>query len=79
MDNEITKETIKTLAVANGLNIPDERLERVLKQYQSFQQALGRVDAFPLPMEAEPQTIFTLTPEAQTDSARGKKGDTRGN
>jgi len=81
MDNEITKDTIKALAIANGLDIPDARLDRVLKQYRSFMEALARVDAFKLPMEAEPQITFTLAPDAQAEpnAARGKKGDSRGN
>ena len=56
--------TIKTLAEANGLTIPDNRLERVLQQYQSFLRTLERLDSVPLERGAEPDIIFSLEPEA---------------
>jgi Asp-tRNA(Asn)/Glu-tRNA(Gln) amidotransferase C subunit len=79
MANEVTKETIKTLAQANGLSLPDERLERVLHQYQTFMRLIERLDAYQLKMDEEPQTIFTLVPDAAPNrkaaSAAQKKGD----
>lgn len=82
MANEVTKDTIKTLAQANGLLLPDERLERVLHQYQNFMRLIGRLDAYELKMDEEPQTIFTLVPDAapnrkaaSASQARQKKGD----
>jgi hypothetical protein len=79
MANEVTKETIKTLAQANGLPMPDERLERVLHQYQNFMRLIERLDAYELKMEDEPQTIFTLVPDAaprktSAGQARQRKG-----
>lgn len=79
MANEMTKETIKTLAQANGLPLPDERLERVLHQYQNFMRLTERLDAFELKMDEEPQTVFTLVPDAAPNrkaaSASQKKGE----
>jgi len=79
MANEVTKETIKTLAQANGLPMPDERLERVLHQYQNFMRLIARLDAYEMKMDEEPQTIFTLVPDAapsrKAASAGQKKGD----
>jgi hypothetical protein len=74
MANEVTKDTIKTLAQANGLPMPDERLERVLHQYQNFMRLIERLDAYELKMDEEPQTVFTLVPDASS----GRKGNNSG-
>jgi hypothetical protein len=58
------RDTLKTLAAANGLVIPDERLELVLREYQSLMQALRDLDALAVPREMEPSTLFTLIPPA---------------
>lgn len=80
MENDVSTETLKSLALANGLNIPDARLERVLKQYQIFLQLLARLDAFDLQREAEPQTVFTLLPQLPQEPARrNTKGEPHGN
>ena len=50
---------IKALAEANGLNIPDDRLETVLRQYQSFLRTMERIDMLPLEKETEPAILFT--------------------
>ena len=36
---------IKNLSEANGLTIPEERLDVVLRQYQSFLRSIERIDA----------------------------------
>ncbi len=80
MDNDITKEMLQSLAAANGINLPEARLDRVLKQYRSYLQLLARLDAFELKREAEPQTIFTLVPESSHQPARrNPKGEPHGN
>ena len=63
MAEEITKEFIQKLARANGLEIPEERLEVVLRQYQSFLRTLERLESLPLPREADPATVFSLERE----------------
>jgi hypothetical protein len=78
MANEVTKETIKTLAQANGLAMPDDRLERVLHQYQNFMRLIERLDAYELKMEEEPQTIFTLVPDAVPKRKAATAGHKRG-
>jgi len=61
--NQVTTEMIRSLALANGLDIPEERLEIVLEQYKTFLESVARLNAFPLDREAEPATTFTLTQE----------------
>ena len=56
----INAEMIRTLAEANGLSIPDDRLEVVLEQYQTYLDLLSRLDAFRLSREAEPSVKFGL-------------------
>ena len=51
---------IKTLAEANGLTIPDDRLEAVLRQYQSYLRSIERMDAVPVAKEIEPAIDFSL-------------------
>jgi hypothetical protein len=51
---------IKTLAEANGLSIPEERLDAVLRQYQSFLRTIERVDAVSVEKETEPAIDFSL-------------------
>jgi Asp-tRNA(Asn)/Glu-tRNA(Gln) amidotransferase C subunit len=57
---EITKEFISTLAEANGLTIPEDRLDVVLRQYQSFLRALEEIQQLDLPRETEPSILYTL-------------------
>lgn len=80
MENDVTSETLQSLAAANGLTLPVSRLDRVLKQYRIYLQLLARLDAFELPMDAEPQTLVTLAPETPTEQQpRATKGDAHGN
>ena len=80
MQDEVNKETIRTLALANGLHLPDARLERVLKQYQNYLQLLARLDSFELKMDAEPATVFRLAPdEPQPAPPRQRRGEPHGN
>ena len=51
---------IKNLAEANGLTIPEERLEAVLRQYQSFLRTIERMDEVPIEKEIEPAIDFSL-------------------
>jgi hypothetical protein len=55
------RDTIRTLAQANGLTIPEERLDLVLRQYQAFLRTLEKLESVPLPREAEPATLFSAT------------------
>jgi hypothetical protein len=45
---EITKELLKSLALANGVDLPDQRLDAVLKQYQEYLKLLAQLDSLPL-------------------------------
>jgi hypothetical protein len=57
---EITKEFIRTLAAANGLTIPEERLDVVQRQYESYLRALEDIQQLELPRETEPAILYTL-------------------
>ena len=57
---EPTREFIRALAAANGLTIPDERLDLVLRQYVSFLRTLDEINSLPLPTESEPAFVFSL-------------------
>jgi len=55
----ITKELLRTLALAQGVNLPEQRLDAVLRQYQNYLQSLARMESLPLPRESEPEILFT--------------------
>jgi len=65
---------IKNLAEANGLTIPEERLDVVLRQYQSFLRTIERIDAVRLEKEIEPAIDYSL--ESIT-AATGPAGERR--
>jgi hypothetical protein len=57
---DITKEFIRTLAAANGLTIPEERLEVVQRQYENYLRALAEIQQLELERETEPSILYTL-------------------
>jgi hypothetical protein len=57
---DITREFIRTLAAANGLTIPEERLEVVQRQYESYLRTLDEIQQLDLPRETEPSILYTL-------------------
>jgi hypothetical protein len=57
---EISKDFIRTLAAANGLTIPDERLDVVQRQYENFLRTLEEIRQLDLPREIEPAILYTL-------------------
>jgi len=63
MPNTVTNETIRDLARANGLEIPQERLEAVRKDYESFLLLIERLDSFPLETATEPAITFSPVTE----------------
>jgi len=70
----ITKEVLRSLALANGVEIPEERLEQVLKQYQSYLETLAQLDSLPLARESEPEIIYSLRDaERKRGSAQPQK------
>jgi len=70
---EVDKALIQTLAEANGISIPEDRLEVVLKQYQTYLGLLNQLEAFPLAQEAEPSLTFQL-PADGAGSPRDRRG-----
>jgi len=63
---------VRALAEANGISIPDDRLDIVLKQYQTYLELLSQLDAFLLSREAEPSVKFEL-PTGGTAQAPGRR------
>ena len=57
---EISKEMLKSLAAANGVDLPDARLDAVSKQYQQYLKTLEELDSLPLSREAEPEINYSL-------------------
>jgi len=57
---EITKDFIRTLAAANGLTFPQERLDVVQRQYENFLRTLDEIQQLDLPRETEPSILYTL-------------------
>ena len=43
-----TKELVRALAEANGLTIPEERVELVLRQYENLLRNLEAINSLPL-------------------------------
>ena len=68
-----TTDFIRTLAQANGLTIPEERLELVLQQYESFLRSLNELNTLELPLEAEPAFVFGHHLTVATDAARDRE------
>ena len=68
----VDKALIRTLAEANGISIPEDRLEVVLKQYQTYLELLSQIGSFPLGREAEPAGKFEL-PGDGTASVPGRQ------
>ena len=66
MQAGMTKELVRALALGNGVNLPEERLDAVLRQYQSYLQTLAQLDSLPLSREAEPEIVFSLPSESST-------------
>ena len=65
---------IKNLSEANGLTLPEERLDVVLRQYQSFLRTIERIDGVRLEKEIEPAIDYSL--ESIT-AATGPAGERR--
>ena len=68
---ELTDDFIKTLAAANGLTIPNERLALVRRQYAGFLRALAEIETLQLPRETEP-AYFPSVPAAATRARSGR-------
>jgi hypothetical protein len=67
---KMTRETLKVLAAANGLRVSDERLDLLLREYESLMRSLAELNALPLPREAEPASFSSLAVPSATDGGR---------
>ena len=70
---QATREFIRALAEANGLTIPEERLDLVLRQYENFLRSLNELNSLPLPLEAEPAFVFGLSSALATNPVPGRE------
>lgn len=77
MAEEVTKELIQSLALANGLHIPEDRLEVVRRQYQSFLRSLDQIESLGLEREAEPAISFSVLLVPSEASASGNSPQRR--
>jgi hypothetical protein len=69
----ITKELLRTLALEQGVTLPDERLDAVLRQYQNYLQSLARMESLPLSREVEPEILFTHRMGSDASDAPSEK------
>ena len=67
---KMTRETLRILATANGLRVPDERLDLLLREYESLMRSLAELNALPLAREAEPASAFSLPVLPAPDGGR---------
>ena len=67
---KMTRETLRILAAANNLRVSEERLDLVLREYESLLRSLAALDALPLPREAEPANVFSLAVPSASDGGR---------
>jgi hypothetical protein len=58
----ITGDFIRTLAAANGIDLPDERVELVRREYDTLLRTLATLDSLPLTRETEPALGPSLSP-----------------
>jgi hypothetical protein len=70
---QATREFVRALAEANGLTLPEERLDLVLRQYENFLRSLNELNTLPLPVEAEPAFVFGLSSALATNPVPGRK------
>jgi Asp-tRNA(Asn)/Glu-tRNA(Gln) amidotransferase C subunit len=67
---KMTRETLKILATVNGLRVSDERLDLLLREYESLMRSLAELNALPLAREAEPANVFSLAVPSASDGGR---------
>jgi hypothetical protein len=67
---KMTRETLKALVVANNLRVSDERLDVLLREYESLMRSLAALEALPLPREAEPANALSLLSPPPSDGRR---------
>ena len=67
---KMTRETLRILATANGLRVPDERLDLLLREYESLMRSLAELNALPLPREAEPANFSSLAVPSASDGGK---------
>ena len=64
LTDEDIKAIMKSISVANGRPLSDERIEADLPAYKNYLAAIARLSAYPFKVEDEPAFHFSLTPQA---------------
>ena len=67
---KMTRETLRILAAANNLRVSEERLDLVLREYESLLRSLATLNALPLPREADPANVCSLPSAPPSDGRR---------
>ena len=55
----ITTEVVRALALAQGVTIPEERLEAVRQQYRTYLSSVTKLDALPLAGDPDPGLLIS--------------------
>lgn len=68
----VTGEFIKALAAANGITLPEERVELVRREYENLMRSVAIFDALKIPAETQPAIGQSLAAPsiAQPDEKR---------
>ena len=69
---DVTNEFIRILAAANGLTFPDERLDLVRRQYESFLRVLAEIGTLALPREVEPAVLPVVPASVEPADERAR-------
>lgn len=73
VNEAVNGEMVQALAEANGISIPDDRLDIVLSQYRTYLELLSQLDTFLLSREAEPAVKFELSTTGTAQSPGGRR------
>ena len=69
---DISGDFVKTLASANGIELPDERVELVRREYENLMRSVAILDGLSVPRETEPAIGQTLAPSCIASPADGR-------
>jgi hypothetical protein len=67
---KMTRDTLRALVVSNNLRVSDDRLDALLREYESLMRSLATLEALPLPREAEPANALSLLSPSPSDGRR---------
>jgi hypothetical protein len=65
---DVTGEFVKQLAALNGIDLPDERVELVRREYETLMRSVAVLAALPMPRESEPALGQSLAPPSLSEA-----------